>query len=226
MEVADTRVELAKRINEVVTDEQYIALPAMLGIHRPDLIHKDLEKHLGLPVFEIPTMPPAVPGIRLREMMEQQLSLRGAAVVSRHQVNQVTLDSDTIKLQVHDNYAPIVVEADYLLLASGRFLSGGLKTDRRSIHESLLGLPVKQPHNREQWFSEAYFDRKGHPVNRSGVMVNDQFQVVDEQGVVIDDRLYAAGILLADQDWIRQRSGVGIALASAYKAICSLQQRL
>ena len=34
-----------------------------------------------------------------------------------------------------------------------------------------------------------------------------------------DRRLFAAGILLAHQDWIRSRSGAGIAIATAYKAV-------
>ncbi|MGD8913830.1 MAG: anaerobic glycerol-3-phosphate dehydrogenase subunit B, partial [Candidatus Thiodiazotropha sp.] len=70
-------------------------------------------------------------------------------------------------------------------------------------------------------FQEAYFDPSGHAVNRAGVRVNNNFQVVDLNQRIIDPRLYASGIVLANQDWIRQRSGAGIALATAYKAVQS-----
>jgi glycerol-3-phosphate dehydrogenase subunit B len=33
------------------------------------------------------------------------------------------------------------------------------------------------------------------------------------------ERLFAAGVILAHQDWIRSRSGAGIAIASAYQAV-------
>ena len=32
-------------------------------------------------------------------------------------------------------------------------------------------------------------------------------------------RLFAAGSLLAHQDWMRQRYGAGVAIATAYKAV-------
>jgi glycerol-3-phosphate dehydrogenase subunit B len=45
-----------------------------------------------------------------------------------------------------------------------------------------------------------------------------------QQGEVIDQRLYAAGIVLAGQDWIRQRCGAGIAISSAFKVIESIRE--
>ena len=47
-------------------------------------------------------------------------------------------------------------------------------------------------------------------------------QVVDAQQQLIDPRLYAAGIVLANQDWVRQRCGAGVAIATAYKAVLSI----
>jgi glycerol-3-phosphate dehydrogenase subunit B len=42
----------------------------------------------------------------------------------------------------------------------------------------------------------------------------------------VDKRLFAAGILLAHQDWIRGRCGAGVAIASAYKAVEYAQEYL
>lgn len=222
LEVAETRVEFAQRVKAVAGDAQYIALPAILGIHHPDVIHRDIEKLLGLPVFEIPTIPPAVPGIRLRELFEQQLAIRGATIISQQKVQKVELKENDVQLSLEDNYGPIEIEANHIVLASGRFLSGGLKSDQNKVQESLLDLPVHQPHDREHWFSESYFDSQGHAINRAGIEVNDNFQALGQDGNIIDPRVYVAGILLAQQDWIRQRCGAGIAITSAYKAINSI----
>jgi len=194
-------------------------MPAMLGIHRPDFIHSEMEKLLDLPIFEIPTIPPAVAGIRLRELFEQKLPALGATVISQHKVQDIKFEDKVIRLFLQDSYGPVEIEADKLLLASGRFLSGGLKADQQAVKEALIGLPVQQPDGRESWFSESYFDPAGHPVNRSGLVVNEDFQPLDFQHRIIDKRLYAAGILLANQDWIRQRCGAGLAIATAYKAV-------
>jgi len=222
LEVADTRVAFAARLKPIIKDAEYIAMPAILGIHRSDAIHSEMEKLVGLPIFEIPTIPPAVAGIRLRELFDQQLPAIGATVISQHKVEHVTFDKDALRLSLKDSYGPVEIAAKNMILASGRFLSGGLKAGQQRIKESLMGLPVHQPQARENWFSEAYFDPAGHAVNQAGIIVNDSFQPLSIDGEIIDKRLYAAGIVLAKQDWIRQRCGAGLAIASAYKAVNSI----
>ncbi len=226
MEVATTREEFARRLKAIAGDAEYIAMPAMLGIHKADFIHAEMEKLLGLPIFEIPTIPPAVPGIRLREILEQQLSVQGATIVTQQKVKRVSFDEDVIRLFLHDIYGQVEVEANNVILASGRFLSGGLKSDQYEIREALIDLPIYQPQGRENWFSESYFDANGHAVNRSGLEVNDQFQVMDQSAKIIDNRLYASGIVLAHQDWIRQRCGAGLAIATSFKAVNAIAQKL
>ncbi len=155
----------------------------------------------------------------MRELFEQQLSERGATVIAQQTVREVSFSEEGIKLHLKDSYGPVEVNSDKLLLASGRFLSRGLLADQQQVREALLGLPLQQPEGREAWFSDDYFDPKGHAVNRAGVLVNESFQPIDENNQVVDDRLYAAGIILANQDWIRQRCGAGLAIATAYRAI-------
>jgi len=225
LEVRATREALAERLKSIIGDAEYIALPAILGIHRPDTIHSEMEKLLGLPIFEIPTIPPAVAGIRLRELFDQQLPAIGATLISQHKVERVTFEENTIRLFLKDNHGPVEVEANYMILASGRFLSGGLKASQTRINEALLDIPVHQPDTREDWFTESYFDPDGHAVNQSGILINDNFQPLSADGETIDSRLYAAGIILAKQDWIRQRCGAGLAIASAYKAVQSIHNQ-
>ncbi len=224
LEVPETRVALAERIKPLLGDAEYLALPAILGIHHPDLVHQDMQRLIGLPVFEIPCIPPAVPGIRLRELTEQQLSAKGATVISQKKVESVVFKEQCIQLAYEDHFGPVVIEAENVLLASGRFLSGGLEADQFQVYEPLMQLPVQQPDSREDWFREDYFDLRGHAVNRAGLLVNDRMQVVDAQQQLVDRRLFAAGIVLANQDWVRQRCGAGVAIATAYKAVNSIHQ--
>ena len=222
LEVPATRKEFARRLKDIIGDSEYIAMPAILGIHRPDFIQREMEELVGIPIFEIPTIPPAVAGIRLRELFELQLPKLGATVISQKKVQHIKFEDKIIRLLLEDSYGPVEIEAEKLILASGRFLSGGLKAGQHEVKEALIDLPIHQPDGRENWFSESYFDPAGHSVNRSGVMVNENFQPLDHQGNVIDKRMYAAGILLAHQDWIRQRCGAGLAIATAYKAVNSI----
>ena len=219
LEVADTRMAFAEMIKPLIRDAEYVAMPAILGIHGSDHVHAEMETLLGVPVFEIPTIPPAVAGIRLRELFDQQLAERGATVINQHMVKTVSIDKDAIRLGFEDHFGPVIIEAENVLLASGRFLSGGLIAEQQRIGEPLMNLTVKQPEERNHWFSEAYFDPQGHPINRSGLVFNDNFQPLDSSGEVVDERLYAAGIVLSGQDWIRQRCGAGLAIATAGQVI-------
>ncbi len=107
-------------------------------------------------------------------------------------------------------------------LATGRFLSGGLDAHITGITENLLNLPVTQPLSRTDWYHDEYTDRRGHAIHKAGIEIDSSFRPLlnnGSGGKVYNERLFAAGIILAHQDWIRGRSGAGIAIATAYKAV-------
>jgi glycerol-3-phosphate dehydrogenase subunit B len=73
LEVEVARRALADAIRPHLGQVKFVGLPAILGIHYSQDVHRDLEQMLGRPVFEIPTMPPAISGIRLKEAFESHL---------------------------------------------------------------------------------------------------------------------------------------------------------
>ncbi len=219
LEVPAQRECLAERIKAVLGNAEMVGMPAIMGVHEPDRVHAELQSLVGVPLFEIPTMPPAVPGIRLREMFEQQFPARGLTLVSQQKVQRLELREKGVVLHLRDSYGAVVIEAEAGLLVTGRFLSGGLKAGRQGINETLLDIPVSQPDNRAGWYREGYFDRRGHQINRSGIRVDAQYRPLGRDGEPLSERLFAAGSLLADQDWIRQRCGAGIAITGAYGAV-------
>lgn len=219
LQVPAERELFAQQLREVAGDAEYLGLPAIMGIHEPDAVHNDLERLSGLRLFEIPTMPPAVAGIRLREAFEQIFPERGLLLIPQQKVDRVTPEADGTTLRLKDSYGDVSIHAQAVILATGRFLSGGLEALRDGVREVLLNLPVTQPEGREAWYRERYFDPRGHPVNRAGIEIDPQFRPLGRDGKPASKRLFAAGVILAHQDWIRQRCGAGIAIASAYKAV-------
>ena len=117
-------------------------------------------------------------------------------------------------------------KARAVILATGRFLSGGLEAHRNGIKEHLLDLPVVQAADRGLWYEERYTDPKGHAIHRAGIEVDAAFRPLGEKGQPFNQCLFAAGIILAHQDWIRGRSGAGIAIASAYRAVTEAERFL
>jgi glycerol-3-phosphate dehydrogenase subunit B len=226
LEVPAIREKLAEALKNAAGPAKVIGLPAILGMHRPDHVRAELERLTGLEIFEIPTMPPSVPGIRLRELFEQVLPKKGAVLIPQQKVSRLDFTEEGVTLSLCDSYGPILIQAQAVILATGRFLSGGLEAHRNGIKEHLLDLPVVQPADRSLWYGERYTDPKGHAIHRAGIEVDDAFRPLGEKGLPFSRRLFAAGIILAHQDWIRGRSGAGIAIASAYRAVIEAERFL
>lgn len=226
LEVPATRLRLAELLKGAAGDAKVIGLPAILGMHQPDQAHADLQRLTGLQIFEIPTMPPSVAGLRLRELFEQALPRKGATLIPQQKVTALCLTDDGVTLALKDSYGAIEVKAQAVILATGRLLSGGLEAHPEGIREHLLNLPVVQPDNRTDWYREHYTDPRGHPINRSGIEVDVLGRPLGADGKCHHPRLFAAGAVLAHHDWIRSRSGAGIALASAWKAVAGVTQVL
>jgi glycerol-3-phosphate dehydrogenase subunit B len=53
-------------------------------------------------------------------------------------------------------------------------------------------------------------------VNRAGLEVDDRFRPLDKDGSPVPG-VFAAGSVLAHQDWMREKCGSGLALATAYR---------
>lgn len=219
LEVPATREKLAKILVAAAGDSKVIGLPAVLGMHAPDLVKEEIELLTGLQIFEIPTMPPSVPGIRLREMFEQLFPQKGVTLIPQQKVDKVEFLEGSALLSLNDAFGPITINSKSVILATGRFLSGGLKARIDGIEEPLFDLPVTQPDSRGEWYREKYTDYRGHAVNSAGIEVNSSFNPLDNQGQPYNNSLFAAGVILAHQDWIRGRCGAGVAIATAYKAV-------
>ncbi len=219
METRRTRAALADLIAPHLGGVTHVGLPAILGVHGPDAVRADMEARLGVTLFEIPTIPPGVPGIRLREMFERALPARGVKLEPNLKVSRVAFDPSGVTLGLAGVMEDLEVRADAVVLATGRFLSGGLGSDRSGVFEKLIGLPLRQPASREAWFHQDYLAPEGHALNRAGVPVDDGFHPLDAEGRPVDPRLFAAGSILAGQDWVRSRSGAGLAIASAWGAV-------
>jgi len=225
LESPQVREELAESIVPLLRNAQLIGMPAILGLQQAEAVIDDLEQKLGLPVFEIPTMPPSVPGLRLKEALETQ-ALRGGAVIM-HGIRAATVKSSArrvISVSVEADHGRMSLEAKGVILATGRFLGGGLTASRSGIRETLLDLPVYQPKLREDWHHASFLDPRGHPINRSGVEVDSSFRPLARNGAVACDNLFAAGSLLAHQDWVRMKCGAGLAIATAFAAVQSFME--
>src|SRR3954451_6582287 len=58
-----------------------VGFPAGLGAEDPHGVWNDLQQRLGMPVFEIPTLPPSVPGMRVFRTLRDRLRRNGGRII-------------------------------------------------------------------------------------------------------------------------------------------------
>jgi glycerol-3-phosphate dehydrogenase subunit B len=182
-----------------------------------------LKNLLGADVFEIPTIPPSLPGIRLKEAFETQITQKGVRLFPQKRVLNVRREADgRFILDIGDRatgQTDHIIEANGIILASGRFLGMGLHAGRKKISETIFDLPVFQPKERSQWHQKDFFDPNGHQINQAGIEIDASFRPLDKSGDPAFKNLFAAGSILAHQDWMRQKCGAGLAISTAYGAV-------
>jgi glycerol-3-phosphate dehydrogenase subunit B len=213
------RGQVTLRLGDRLYANERVALPAVLGIADPHGAWAELQDRLGRPVFEVPTLPPSVPGMRVFATLRERLRRAGGRLV----LNNVVVGADeaggrvtTVRARV--GLREVAYGTDWVILATGGFASGGLELDSRwAGRETALGLPVTGiPPIGSERFRAAYFD--SHPIGRAGVAVDADQRPVDGSGVPLFENVLVAGATLAGAEPWREKSGDGLSLATGYRA--------
>jgi glycerol-3-phosphate dehydrogenase subunit B len=218
MEQEAFRAEVAAALKPHIGSAARIGFPAVLGIKNALMVKADLEARLGRPVFEIPILPPSVPGIRLHHILKQAIEMNGGRVFD----GMEAIGSETENGRITTVYTESAARQrrhrfDQYILATGGILGGGITTNfEGQAMEVVFNLPVSIPKSRLDWYKQDFMDKDGHPVYRAGLVVSKDFRPINEAGKTVFENVYAAGTTLAHAEVIRERSMEGVALATGY----------
>jgi glycerol-3-phosphate dehydrogenase subunit B len=193
--------------------DERVAFPAVLGIADPHGAWTALEHALGRPVFEVPTLPPSVPGMRVFAILREALRRAGGTLLVNNVVVGAELSGSRVRaLRTRVGLREERRGADWVVLATGGFAAGGIALDSRwAARETALGLPVAGvPVPGEARFSPGYFD--SHPLGRAGVAVDAELRPEGHENVLV------AGATLAGAEPWKEKSGDGISLATGHRA--------
>jgi glycerol-3-phosphate dehydrogenase subunit B len=223
VEVPSTRARLGAALKKLCQPGERIGLPAILGVNEHPAVWSDLQTQVDAPIFEIPTLPPSVPGIRLYRALHQQLMQFGGRIEMNMEVINFQADGLQIRwVETATSARPLKHYAKNFLLATGGVLGGGFNSNHTGrFWEVVFQLPLTVPQTRDQWFRHQFLHPHGQPVFSGGVCVNPQCQPLDQNGAILYNNLWAAGGVLAYADPIRERSLEGIAVATGIAAVQS-----
>ena len=202
-------------LESVADGHARIGIPAMLGVDHWPEIHRRIDSLLDPDVFEIPTGPPSVLGMRLDRAVNEAVAsspvyrTRGPRAVS-YRDQDGSIQAVGIEREATVEW----VAGSEFVLATGGLIGGGLRVTADRIEEPLFGCPVDGP-GRGTWTAADPFD--SHPFARSGVAVDDALRPL-AGGTPLWSNLRAAGDVLGHFDPVQEGSGAGVAVATGYAA--------
>jgi glycerol-3-phosphate dehydrogenase subunit B len=218
------RQSVIQRIKPHVQNAAKIGFPAVLGMDRHGEVLDDFYRQLERPCFEIPTLPPSVPGTRLSSRIRRWLLRQRARVQIGHPVVRGIVENGRcqgVEVGALGHANPFY--ADHVILATGGLYNGGIQSDESGrLWEPIFGLPVQGPSGdgRDGWYRDNLLIHRGHPIHRvTGLCVNRQLQPLGPDGEPVLSNVYAVGHMLAGFNPLTDGCAEGIALASALRAV-------
>lgn len=173
---------------------------------------------VGLPAngFELLASVPSAHGWRLQNALVKVLSTEGVSVV-REGVRSFRVEGDRLRAAVTDRGE---ISADMFVLATGRFIGGGL-VKSRLVSEPLLDLavfhdgePIRQAYPRLRHLE--YIDPEA--AFRSGLMIDSDLRPLGADKLAPYLNLRAAGSVLGGYDYARGGCGFGLPLLTGWLA--------
>ncbi|MCE9623855.1 MAG: FAD-binding protein [Deltaproteobacteria bacterium] len=195
----------------------HLLLPPIMGLENTPAILQALNRITGLTAAETLATPMSVPGWRLQQALENFFHENHC---ERLEGEAVGFDADGRRvkaLYVHRGDQRLKLKAGAFLLATGKYLGGGIQR-RGRWKEPLFNLPIfldgrvldsqslpqtSRPHVAER-----------QPFLSCGVTVNSLGQALDVEGQIVFDNLFAAGAILGEFSPAQDRCAAGVSLVS------------
>lgn len=215
----DFRSAIAADLRPRLQPGERVGFPALLGLHEPVAAWQDLRDRLGTEVFEVPTLPPSIPGIRLYERLKGALRDAGARFQIGFPVIEARVEAGRcVELVTSGASRTYQWSGERVVLATGGIASGGIVTESDgTVRESIFNLPLAgMPGPETPRFLPGYFD--SHPFSQVGLDVDGCLRPVDAAGRAPVANLQAVGAMLGHAEPWREKSGDGISLTTGYRA--------
>ncbi|RDZ61663.1 anaerobic glycerol-3-phosphate dehydrogenase subunit B [Haloferax sp. Atlit-12N] len=207
------RSVLADTIAEELDSQSRVGFPAMLGDDHDEEVRAELSDRLGVSVFEVPTGPPSLLGLKLEDILFDALDEAGVRISAGNPAVDFEAENGRVETVIVDQKSrPTPYSADQVVLATGGLVGKGLDSDRESVTEPVFGCHVPHPEDRYDWSEpEAFGD---HAFARFGVVPDDELRPTGEDGEPHFENLRAAGGVVGGADVAREKSASGVSLAT------------
>ncbi len=207
-------------------DCTHLWLPPILGIRFSADIVTQLSQSLGVKVAEPLSVPGGVPGWRLHEAIQEYFRRKEYDILEGEAVGYDAEGKKVTSIRVHQGKDRIRLRAKSFILATGKYLSGGIRyrqsaqggVEPKSFKENLFGLPLFcDGRPLEDFVLSKLFQAsmaQAQAVFRVGLKTNVHGQVLNREARPVFDNVFAAGRILQGWDPTRDACAAGVDLLS------------
>ncbi|HET8722719.1 MAG TPA: FAD-binding protein [Anaeromyxobacteraceae bacterium] len=196
-------------------------LPPVLGLEPGTAVADRISAAAGIPVGEILSDLPSVPGLRMHRAIEARLAACGIEVLGGEVRGAAGPDLPAA-------VGGREVVATSWVLAGGRFVGGGIER-RGVLRETALGLPVLASEgpflepsgrfaSRPSEVLTARDPSSPQPLLAAGLRVDEALRPVGSEGRPVHPRLFAAGAVVGGHDPSSDGTGMGVAMLTGWIA--------
>lgn len=208
---------LSDALLEVSRGYERIGIPAVLGVDRTTAVYEAVDSRIDATLFEIPTGPPSVLGIRLDRDLDAAIDRTGVLVTAGLRVVDYRADGDRIAAVALDrDGATEWVRGRQFVLATGGFVGGGLHAMETDLVEPVFDCPVRGPSDVKNRTATGPFETQ--PFATAGLAVDDGLRPLEADDSPCFSNLRAAGDVIGGFDPVAEGSAAGTATATGYAA--------
>ncbi|PJG84320.1 glycerol-3-phosphate dehydrogenase subunit GlpB [Conservatibacter flavescens] len=206
---------LVNEIKEAAKGASAVFLPACFGLDT-QVFFTQLREATGLALFELPTLPPSLLGIRQHKQLRYRFEKSGGLMMNGDRALRAELDGNRVVKIYTEIHQDIAISAQHFVLASGSFFSNGLVAEFDRIYEPVFGADILEmadfaADKRLSW-THARFSQP-QPYQSAGVIINSHCQV-QKSGQFLQN-LFAAGNVIGGYNGIELGCGSGVAVVTA-----------
>lgn len=209
------RQALAASVEPHLGDAERVGFPAFLGDDHAADVRADLERELGVDVFEIPMGPPSFPGMRLADRLKDAVDDAGIHISAGNPVIDYEADGDEIEAVIVDSKGrEVPYHAEEFILATGGLVGKGIDSDRDgTVEEPIFDCHIPHSDDRYDWFEQEAFGNQ--PFAHFGVRIDEGMRPLNSDGDPEFTNLRAAGGVVGGTDPVTEKSQSGISLTTA-----------
>lgn len=227
LETPEGQASFIQQVQPSVKKDTVIILPPVLGLEANYDLFDKLQKALSCSIVEVSSMPPAVTGLRLEKMLTSYAKKRGVQIIKKARVVSANIQNGkcvSVSTEGFDRKRDFY--ADNFILATGGIYGGGLIATIGALKEPIFDIDLNVPEVQTDWSYKHLFADKKQIFAQFGVDTDKNLTPINKQKQIVASNVKVVGRCLSGYDFCYEKSGNGVALITAYKAVTAFYKEV